>query len=253
MFWLMKGVDYKVEAVILRAYEAKEFDRIYSIFSREKGKVKVLGIGTRKVKAKLASGMEPITLSELFLIKGRNIDRLRGVIINEQFLSLKSDLDRLILVKKVLRLLDKLSLEEEPNEAVYSSLVGWLKELNGSEMKSEKSKEELLRFSLLWKIIAWNGLQPELFHCVRCHGKIAKQEKYKLILEQGVTCGACFGQAKESGFVIVNENLMKLMRILPGCSEQVVRKLVVSREDLALLKRVTCQILSLALGERVHF
>ena len=122
----MRELNYKTELIIMRSFESKEADRIYSAFSKERGKLRFIGIGTRKLKAKLASGLEPITRAEVFLVNGRLLDRARGVIIFNQFQAIKANLEKAIVVKKVLQLLDKMSPEAEASNEVYEALVDWL-------------------------------------------------------------------------------------------------------------------------------
>ncbi|HHX58308.1 MAG TPA: DNA repair protein RecO [Candidatus Moranbacteria bacterium] len=248
----MKDSVNKTELVILRSFEAKETDRIYSAFSKERGKIRFIGIGTRKIKAKLASGLEPINMAEVFLVKGRALDRVRGVIILKQFQAIRADWEKIVVAKRVLRILDKMSPEMEANKEIYEALESWLFRLENSQLKNNTERLFLLR--LLWRVICWNGIQPDLFNCTCCQNKITSQVRYELILAQGVLCIDCLesGQKRQAS-VLVNQNVIKLMRILPTCSNEVLERIVVRKEDLAVLEVITRQILSFSLGEKVDF
>jgi len=81
----------KLEGIILQSFEVSEVDRIYIIFSREKGKIKVLSKGVRKLTARLAYCLEPITYTEISLIEGRSWDRITGATLLNQYTGIKSN------------------------------------------------------------------------------------------------------------------------------------------------------------------
>jgi len=122
--------SYKVEGIILNSKDIKEYDRIYSVFSRQVGVFNILGVGVRKPRAKLASGLEPFTYGDIFLIKGRFLDRVRGTVIFEQFSYLKQELDFLTKSRRLFSILNQLLPTAEPNEDVFDLLYSYLRLLN---------------------------------------------------------------------------------------------------------------------------
>lgn len=122
---------YKIEAIILKSNEVKEYDRFYTILSNDHGKKTVLAKGVRKITAKLASGLEPITYSEIFLAEGRNFDRVTGVIIHDQFKEIREDLAKIKGIKKFFRIIDLLlmekTLEKKDNQDFFDGLIFYLK------------------------------------------------------------------------------------------------------------------------------
>ena len=49
----------------------READRIYSILTRDLGLIRAQGLGVRKVESKLRGALEPITLSHISLVRGK--------------------------------------------------------------------------------------------------------------------------------------------------------------------------------------
>jgi len=248
----MRELNYKTELIIMRSFESKEADRIYSAFSKERGKLRFIGIGARKLKAKLASGLEPITRAEVFLVNGRLLDRARGVIIFNQFQAIKANLEKAIVVKRVLQLLDKMSPEAEASNEVYEALVDWLFKVEKENLND--NEERLFLFRLLWRIIIWNGIQPDLFNCIYCQNKIDPQVKYQLALTRGIICVNCLQAGKnQQASVLIDQNVLKMLRIIPVCSKKNLEKIIVKKENLAVVSVVIKQILSFSLGEKVNF
>lgn len=220
---------YKTEAIILRAAEVKEYDRLYTIFSRERGKMQVLGIGTRKPKAKLASGLEPLTKSELFCVQGRSWDRVAGVIIAEQFPLIKASLEAVIEVKNIFRNLEDLLTQEEPCGEVYSALEQYLDRKEEGLKKENGDDCKIAALIVLWKAICNAGYRPQLHSCSLCSRKITKQKKYGLQVPEGVFCSSCLGNGI-SNQIQIDENTLKAWRFIMASKPQMGLKLAVPDE-----------------------
>jgi DNA repair protein RecO (recombination protein O) len=229
---------YKTEAIILRSTEIREYDRIYTIFSREKGKMQVLGIGTRKPKAKLASGLEPLTKSELFCVQGRRWDRVAGVIIDDQFPQLKKDLEAMIEVKKTFRIVEDLLTQEEPSKEVYAALGSYLARREGELKDGRKNNGSVASLTVFWKAIGNAGYRPQLYNCLLCSKKVPRQKKYKFQVPDGIICDSC--EAKNvTNKIQLDENSIKALRFIVEKKPQVSLKLAVPSEVKKQLKYLT--------------
>lgn len=247
----MKGQPtYKTEAIILRSCEVREYDRVYTIFSKEKGKMVVLGIGTRKPKAKLASGLEPITKSELFCVKGRAWDRVAGVIIDKQYRGIKESLEALIEVKKVFRILEDLLAQDEPNVEIFESLDFYLKNIDGDLVFKRKNSISMAALSVVWKTICNAGYEPQLFQCVSCSKRLSKQDKYIFQIPEGVVCNSC--KIKDnSNRVELLENSIKALRFIFEKKPEISSKLTVPENVATQLKYLTNNFLQQILEKKI--
>ncbi|MFO7820042.1 MAG: DNA repair protein RecO, partial [Halanaerobacter sp.] len=52
---------FDTDAIVLRHYELGEADKIIVLFTKERGKIRVVAKGVRKTKSTLAAGLEPFT------------------------------------------------------------------------------------------------------------------------------------------------------------------------------------------------
>lgn len=69
-------MTYSTTAIILRRHDIGEWDRLYVAYTREHGKLTLLGKGTRRPTAKLAAHLEPFAEVDLVIAHGRSIDRI---------------------------------------------------------------------------------------------------------------------------------------------------------------------------------
>ena len=251
--------DYKTEVIILKSWKSKEYDRIYSVFSREYGKKIVVGIGTRKPNAKLSSGLEPFTRSDIFLIKCRSLDRIKGVIVLRNYSNLKSDLDNLINIKKTVNILEKLLGDGEPNEKIFIALKEYFKLANQFSKEKNKAEEKnnylertllLAQMSLFWKIIYWSGYFPRFQHCAYCGKKLKEKEKYNFILGRGINCG-CQSWNSQVLKINLDKNIIKLIRFFISQDIKDVQKLKINDSNFQELRQFTKIILEQILERKV--
>ena len=229
---------YKTEGVVLAAYAVKEVDRIYLIFSKEYGKLKIIGKGTRKITAKLASGLEPLTFSEVFLVRGRQLDRIKGVIIVDQFQEIRKNLEKLEQALKVLNLLVIILPEREPFQALYQQLFQYLEQLK--KIKPYQMRQlEILRLAQAWKIIQQAGFQPEVFVCCGCKKKIQSGDRFVLKIPDGLLCSYCAAADFKGQQLKVSVGLVKIIRIFLEKDLKVSLKLALTTKELHELKMVT--------------
>ena len=63
----------RVEAVVLRHADWGEADRLLTIFTRERGKLRAVAKGARKMRSRKAGHLEPFTRVALLLASGRDL------------------------------------------------------------------------------------------------------------------------------------------------------------------------------------
>ena len=65
--------SFRVEAVVLRHANWGEADRILTLYTRERGKVRAIAKGIRRIRSRKAGHLEPFTRVTLQLAKGRDL------------------------------------------------------------------------------------------------------------------------------------------------------------------------------------
>lgn len=249
---MKKGFDYKVEAIILVSTEIKEYDRIYSVFSLERGFQKVIGIGIRKIGARLASGMEPLTWSDLTLIKCKTLDRTRAVVIRDQFISLKKNLKVVIKLRRLATILSRTLTDQEPVKELYFFLIKLLLFANKSLKKQafEEGKFEQLYLAMLWKTLYFGGFQPQLYGCSFCGNQKLDQKNIFFNSTEGVICFDC--KIKTVNHCIkLSVDCLKVLRLFCQKDFDFCFKIKISKEVIFEIKKITRVVLEDFLNQRV--
>lgn len=180
----MSGL-YHDTGVVLRTYKLRESDRIVVFHTAENGKVRAVAKGVRKTKSRFGARLEPMSHVKLLLYRGRELDIVSQAEAIEPLAPLLSSLDRASQGLAVVEAVDQLSLEREPNAQLYRMLVGVLRTI-------ASSPSPLNVAAFYWKLLANEGMRPELDRCVRCRSTEAEVQFVAFDLrEGGVLCRNC--------------------------------------------------------------
>ena len=165
------------------------------------GKVRAVAKGVRKTTSKFGGRLEPMSHIHLLFHKGRDLDVVNQVDSVESIAPLVIDLDHMTQGMAVLEAVDQMAMEREPNQQMYRMLVGVLRTIGVSD-------SPLVVPAFFWKLLALEGVRPELDICVRC-GETAPLVAFDMD-HGGVLCRNC-----RSGAPLSNEAL-DLMRMILG-------------------------------------
>jgi DNA repair protein RecO (recombination protein O) len=152
---------YRDRAVVVRTHKLGEADRIVVLLTAEHGKVRAIAKGIRKTKSRFGGRLEPLTHVSLLLYQGRELDIVSQAETIDPTRPLMDDLDRLTQGLALLEAVDRLTPDREPVPDLYRMLVGALRTLAARP-------SELVVPAFFWKVLASEGLRPELDRCVRC-------------------------------------------------------------------------------------
>ena len=193
---------YRATGVVLRTYRLGEADRIVVILTEHHGKVRAVAKGVRKTKSRFGARLEPMSHVNLLLARGRELDIVSQVDAVESLAPLVGDLDHMTNGMAVLEAIDQMTLDREPAPHLYRMLVGALRTI------ADRSGP-LVVSAFYWKLLAAEGVRPQLDACVRC-GETEPLVAFDLA-EGGVLCRQC-----RSGTAISPEALALMRQVLGG-------------------------------------
>src|SRR3989344_5003089 len=78
-------MTYRTLGIVLRRRDVREYDRLYTIFTKSHGKIEAITRGSRKITSKLSPHLESFATVDLLIAKGRHWDHVAGVESVERF------------------------------------------------------------------------------------------------------------------------------------------------------------------------
>lgn len=196
----MSGL-YRDTGVVLRTYKLAESDRIIVLLTEGHGKIRAVAKGVRKTHSKFGGRLEPMSHVRLLLHEGRELDIVNQVESVDSLAPLVADLDHMTQGMAVLEAVDQMSLDREPNPHLYRMLVGVLRTIS-------TSASPLVVPAFFWKLLAHEGVRPELDVCVRC-GEPDPLVAFDMD-HGGVLCRTCRSGAP------ISAGALELMRMILG-------------------------------------
>jgi len=175
----------RVEGVVLRHSDWGETDRLLLLYTRERGKLRALAKGVRKLRSRKAGHLEPFTRVALMLARGRDMWIVTQAETVEAYQPLRENLLKLGQAAYVLELVDRFGYEEGEDAGLYQLLTATLRRI------SEEEDAFLAVRYFEMRVLDLFGFRPQLFECVRCAAEIKPQDQFFSALQGGVLCPKC--------------------------------------------------------------
>lgn len=203
---------YNSRAVVLRNFKYKDSDKIFTLFTKEYGKISALARGVRKISSRRGGNLDTLNLISVKIHEDRsgikNIEEVKTI---ESFKNIKKDLNKSLKAYYIAELVHKSTEEGEKLEGIFDLLVRFLKvlEKNGYSGDLFVTYFEINLMKLL-------GYELTLDRCKKCRKALdGSWKKYKFNVENGaIECEKCskFGVDMTKGcamaFRLVSEGKM---------------------------------------------
>ena len=171
------------EGVVLRSYPFGEADRVVVLLSPERGKLRTVARGVRRVKSRLRGRLEPFCQVELVLHRGRELDLITSVTVVAAHPELRSDLDRLLGASRMVNAMEAVAQPEQRSGSLYELLI------EGLEVVSTVDDIPGLTTAFLLRLAEVVGVAPALQWCASCGGEEGLTRFH--FEGGGVVCGRC--------------------------------------------------------------
>ncbi|AZR73145.1 DNA repair protein RecO [Anoxybacter fermentans] len=196
---------YKTEGVVLHQFELGEADKIITYYTRDRGKIRVVAKGVRRTLSSKASSTQLFTYADLLIYRGKSLDKLSQTSIKESFSKLREDLLRMAYGTYILDLVKELTVEEDPNEAMFVLLLKTL------HLLMETDDLELITRIFEIRAMTLMGFRPVLDRCLECGGLISEDRLKFHPGSGGLVCSEC--GAKMSGRTVnISRGTVEIMK-----------------------------------------
>jgi DNA repair protein RecO (recombination protein O) len=276
---------YRTEAIVLRRIDFGEADRLLTVFTPERGKLKLIAKGARKPSSRKSGHVELFSCGQLLVAVGRELDIITQAETIEPFLLLREDLLRTTYAYYVAELADAFTAERDENQPLYELLkaaLGWL--CTPVEGSNERSTARLAERGAAagaeslpdpeagpgWLRVGWGrhgellalaartfeihllglvGYQPQLFVCGSCKRQLEPVVNYLSAADGSVFCPRC-GQDR-AGASVISVNALKVLRFLQTHDWDTCRLLRLSPASHAEVERTMNQYMTYHLERRL--
>ena len=201
----MPSRTYRAEAIVLRAVDLGEADRILVLFTRHFGKVHVIAKGIRRATSRMAGHAEPLTHATYQLARGRELDVLTGAEARAIYPALREDLGRIAAGWYCAELIDRFTVEHAPAAPLFDLLETALRHLDAGF-----AAPLVCRWFDL-HLLDRSGFRPELAQCVSCRKPLEERENAWNAASGGALCESC---ARASSGFSLSVRALKSLRYL---------------------------------------
>jgi len=240
-------IQYRSQGIILKKEDRGEADQLFTVYTKDFGKLKVLGKGIKKISSKLRAGMEIFYLSEIEFIQGKRYKTLTDAIPIEKFKNLRKDLKSLVIAYKISEDLDNFVRGEEPDEKIWQLIIEVFEKLNN--LSFIINHLSLLYYYFFWNLISILGYKPELYFCPICQKKLEPEKLYFSQKEGGIICQNC--SKTEKSLIEIKPETVKIWREILKRGWKILSKLKIEEDYLKPLAKIS-QNYSLFISGKEH-
>ncbi len=233
-------IHYRTKGVILDKKDRGEADQLFTVYTKDFGKLEILGRAIRKINSKLRAGTAVFYLSDIEFIQGKAFKTLTDATLIEKFDNLKKDLRKLKTAHQISEVFNGLVKGQEKDDDLWKLLNETIAELNN--VQPVISNLQLLFYYFLWNLVSILGYQPDFYYCSLCQKKLTPEKLYFNPKEGGIICNQCFRKFKDGKEISLNT--IKILRILVKKDWKTLNRLKIQPEDLALLRIISNYFLS---------
>jgi DNA repair protein RecO (recombination protein O) len=228
-------IRYRTFGFVFKKEDRGEADQIFKIFTKDFGKIEVLGKGIRKISSKLRSQIDIFYFSEIEFIQGKIHKRLTDALLIEKFKNLRKSFKRLSIAYKISEILDGLIKGEEKDERIWNLILETFKNLDNPNLFFTICNLQFYYF--FWNLVSILGQKPELYFCCICQKRLKPGKIYFSEKEGGTICSVCFQKTKEGREV--SQNLVKILRIIFEKDFDFLKRLKIKEKEFEGLSKIS--------------
>ncbi len=246
----MAFTRYRGEGFVLKKENRGESDQLFTIYSRQFGKIKILGRAIRKVKSKLRAGIDIPYLARFEFIQGKTYKTLTDAVALKKMKRISSSPLKASVFNKISRLLDLFLAGGEKDEKIWLLAKEAIFTLeNGKNGSGDSIK--LFYWHFFWQLMSSLGYLPELSSCLFCRKKASLFNGIYFSPEDGgIVCRECFKKIRnnnsDKNVFKVSENSIKIIRWFIGNKISGRKEIRIPQSDFRLMEKI-----SKAYGENI--
>lgn len=227
------AVQYRTKGFVLKRENIREADQLFSVFTEDFGKIKILGRAIRKIKSKLRPGIDIFYFSEIEFVQGKTYKTLTDAIALNKFKEIREDLKKTEIVQKIIETADDLIKGEEKDEKIYNLL----KKFFAIDFKADSICPKSYYY-YFWNLVDILGYQIDLYNCSKCHQKLIPNILNFSAENSGIVCLKCSDDSIKDKIKISPETV-KILRVIQKGDWDFLKKLKIKDSHLKELEEAS--------------
>ena len=226
---------YRTQGFVLKKADRFEADRLFTVFTKDFGKLNIRAKAIRKINSKLKAGIEIFSLSEIEFIQGKSYKTLTDANFLDTNSGIIFDLNKLEVVSRIAKIVDSFVFGQECDEKIWGLLSSSFEKLNSQNFPT--GKKRLFFYYFLWNFFAALGYNPETQKCSSCGQKLNPYNIFFSAKDGGVVCQQCAApgfKAKK-----INSDCVKIIRLIIQNDWATLSKLRIEKKSKELFEQVT--------------
>lgn len=184
---------YRTQGIVIKSVDRGEADQLFTVYTKDFGRLDVLAKGIRKMASKLRSGIEFPCYSQIEFIQGKTYKTLTDALMADKYRALRSDAQRLDTALRVTNLIDRAVREQQSDPKVWNLAQTALRRLESGAVHDSRAAYHCF----FWNLAAALGWKPEIEKCCCCAGETDPRHFLFSSGEGGIVCPRCAAKADQ--------------------------------------------------------
>jgi len=167
----------KTKGIVIRKNNLAEADKILTLITKDRGKIRVVAKGVRKHRAKLSGFLDLFHYNEYLIAEGRNLDIITGASTIESWPNISLNLKRVALAYYISETVDKLIEETQDIGNLFDLIYFIFRAIN-----QEKANLDVLKAFFEINLAEGLGFRPELDKCIECDEPVELEAWFSFVL-----------------------------------------------------------------------
>ncbi|MDP9406278.1 MAG: DNA repair protein RecO, partial [Actinomycetota bacterium] len=154
---------YREQGIVLRTYKLGETDRILSLLTPGRGKVRAVAKGVRRPGSRFGGRLEPYSHVDLQLYEGRNLDVVAQAELITSFTAVREDFALSACAATIVEAADRVAQEQERATRLVLLVLDALRAL-----ARDPQYPSVVLDAYLLRLASLAGYHPDLGACAGC-------------------------------------------------------------------------------------
>ena len=233
----------RTETIVLRQQVFGEADRLLTLLTPDRGKLRAIAKGVRRPSSRKAGHLDLFMRADVLLSIGRNLDIISQAQTLDSYRALREDLLRSSYASYCVELLDRFTPDAETNYELYQLLADTLSRVAVSDNLSLTARHYELH------LLEMVGFRPELERCLGKGEPVQPEDQHFDAQAGGVLCPRCGSHG--GGARPISVDALRLMRFLQRSPYSTVKNLRVRSSVSAELERTQLYYITVQLERQL--